>query len=127
MPDDERNRAGAEGPLLMERAQGPLGPVRPRQSSSGGREESQVPHRLTGIDQAVTAETQTWCRETESEWGDVLGLPASVLDFGTAQEGTQVDQAVADVLATARHADHLGFRRFWGPGITARNGSATTG
>jgi len=43
----------------------------------------------------------------------VLGLPVSVLDFGIAQEGTQVDQAVADVLATARHADHLGFRRFW--------------
>lgn len=43
----------------------------------------------------------------------MLGLPVSVLDFGIAQEGTPTGQAIADVLATARHADRLGFRRFW--------------
>jgi luciferase family oxidoreductase group 1 len=43
----------------------------------------------------------------------MIGLPVSVLDIGLVQDGTSTGQALADVIATARRADQLGFLRFW--------------
>jgi luciferase family oxidoreductase group 1 len=43
----------------------------------------------------------------------MMGLPVSVLDIGLVQDGTSTGQCLADVIATARRADQLGFLRFW--------------
>ncbi|MGH3171785.1 MAG: MsnO8 family LLM class oxidoreductase [Trebonia sp.] len=40
-------------------------------------------------------------------------LPVSVLDLGIEPENRSPGQSVADVVAMARRADQLGFRRFW--------------
>jgi luciferase family oxidoreductase group 1 len=64
-----------------------------------------------------------------NEGDDMIGLPVSVLDLGLALDGAPIGQSIADVVAMARRADQLGFRRFWiaehhsshilGPGVPA--------
>jgi luciferase family oxidoreductase group 1 len=43
----------------------------------------------------------------------MTGLPVSVLDLGIEPEHRSPGQSVADVVALARRAGQLGFRRFW--------------
>lgn len=43
----------------------------------------------------------------------MIGLPVSVLDFGIVREDAPAGRSVTDVVALARRADQLRFRRFW--------------
>lgn len=43
----------------------------------------------------------------------MVGLPVSILDVGLVQDDMPIGQSIADVVAMARHADKLGFHRFW--------------
>lgn len=43
----------------------------------------------------------------------MIGLPVSVLDFGIVREDAPAGRSVTDVVALARRADELRFRRFW--------------
>ncbi|WP_210480965.1 LLM class flavin-dependent oxidoreductase [Naasia sp. SYSU D00948] len=42
-----------------------------------------------------------------------MSLPLSVLDLASVVEGSSHAEALADTIALARTADHLGYRRFW--------------
>jgi luciferase family oxidoreductase group 1 len=45
--------------------------------------------------------------------GPITRVPLSVLDFGQLSAGQTSAQALADTTVLARHADELGFTRFW--------------
>ena len=40
-------------------------------------------------------------------------IPLSVLDLSTIAEGSDAGQALRNTLALARHAESLGYRRYW--------------
>lgn len=51
----------------------------------------------------------------------MIELPISVLDIGFVFDGMSLRQSVVDTITLARHAEQLGFQRFW---VTEHHGSS---
>ena len=50
-------------------------------------------------------------------------IPLSILDLAPVAEGSDVSTAFTDMVALARHAEQLGYNRYW----RRRSGSARAG